>query len=75
MPKTGRNIYKRKDGRWEGRYVKKQNINGKISYGSIYGKTCAEVKQRLSALLTEKPSSAPPRSRSASILRTNKTVF
>jgi len=48
MPKTGKNIYKRKDGRWEGRYVKDRNINGKIVYGSLYGKTCKEVKQRLS---------------------------
>ena len=22
MPRTGENIYKRKDGRWEGRYIK-----------------------------------------------------
>jgi integrase len=47
MPKTGRNIYKRKDGRWEGRYIKSRNDNGRIQYGSVYGKSCAEVKQRL----------------------------
>ena len=47
MPKTGSNIYKRKDGRWEGRYQKGRAENGKIVYGYIYAKTCAEVKKRL----------------------------
>ena len=50
MPKTGRNIYKRKDGRWEGRYAKGRNTNGKIIYGSVYGKTFTEVKQRIVVL-------------------------
>jgi len=49
MPKTGSNIYKRKDGRWEGRYLKGRNDNGKIIYGYVYANTCAEVKKRLSA--------------------------
>ena len=47
MPKTGRNIYKRKDGRWEGRHIKKRDAGGKIIYGSVYGKSYAEVRQRL----------------------------
>ena len=47
MPKTGRNIYKRKDGRWEGRYIKKREVGGKIIYGYVYGKTCTEAKQKL----------------------------
>ena len=55
MPKTGKNIYKRKDGRWEGRYVKERNSNGKITYGSVYGKTCSEVKQRLMIFAVENP--------------------
>ena len=53
MPKTGKNIYKRKDGRWEGRYIKNRDVNGKIIYGSVYGKTCTEVKQRLAALIVD----------------------
>ena len=53
MPKAGRNIYKRKDGRWEGRYIKDRDINGKIIYGSVYGKTCGEVKERLMSFLHE----------------------
>ena len=28
MPRTGENIYKRKDGRWEGRYIK-ERVGGK----------------------------------------------
>ena len=52
MPKTGKNVYKRKDGRWEGRYAKHRDSNGKTVYGSVYGKNCAEVRQRLSAVAT-----------------------
>ena len=38
---------KRGDGRWEGRYKKGRKENGTILYGSIYGKTCKEVKKKL----------------------------
>lgn len=38
MPRRGENIYKRKDGRWEGRYIKQYDIKGKAQYGYIYGK-------------------------------------
>lgn len=47
MPKKGENIYKRKDGRWEGRYIRSRDVNGKAEYGYIYGKTYSEVKQKL----------------------------
>ena len=49
MPKTGSNVYKRKDGRWEGRYPKGRNDNGKLIYGYVFAKTCAEVKKQLKA--------------------------
>ena len=39
MPRRGENVYKRKDGRWEGRVLKS---DGK--YKSIYAKTYREVK-------------------------------
>ena len=55
MPKTGSNIYKRKDGRWEGRYPKDRDENGKIAYGYVYAKTCAEVKKRLIAIPKQAP--------------------
>lgn len=50
MPKKGENIYKRKDGRWEGRYIKNRNAQQKICYGYIYGKKYSEVKERLTLL-------------------------
>ena len=49
MPRRGENIYKRKDGRWEGRYIKGHSY-GKTQYGYVYAKTYSEVKQKLSAL-------------------------
>lgn len=39
MSKKGENIYKRKDGRWEGRYIKSRTVTGKIVYGYVYAKT------------------------------------
>lgn len=48
MPRKGENIYKRKDGRWEGRFIKSRNPEtGKIQYGSIYGSSYQEVKEAL----------------------------
>lgn len=47
MSKKGENIYKRKDGRWEGRYIKARDVKGKIIYGYIYGKKYSIVKKRL----------------------------
>lgn len=47
MPRKGENIYKRKDGRWEGRYIGCYDENHKAKYVYIYGKTYTEVKQKL----------------------------
>ena len=47
MPRKGENIYKRKDGRWEGRYGKSRNENGKIKYGYVYAKTYTDVRNKL----------------------------
>lgn len=47
MPRKGENIYKRKDGRWEGRYIKSRTCTGKIVYGYVYSKTYREVKTKL----------------------------
>ena len=44
MSKKGRNIYKRKDGRWEGRIY----CSGTSKYRSVYGKSYAQVKEKLS---------------------------
>ena len=49
MAKRGKNIYLRKDGRWEGRYSKGKT-NGKTQYGYIFGKTFEEVETRISEI-------------------------
>jgi len=54
MSKKGENIYKRKDGRWEGRYIRGYDAAGKPKWGYVYGKTYSEVKN----LLVEKKSNA-----------------
>lgn len=43
--RKGKNIYKRKDGRWEGRYIKEKR-EGKIVYGYVYGKSYQEALQK-----------------------------
>lgn len=47
MPRRGENIYKRKDGRWEGRYICGYREDGRAKYASVYGKTYAQVKDKL----------------------------
>ena len=37
MARRGENIYKRKDGRWEGRYKNGLQSDGKTRYSSVYG--------------------------------------
>ena len=46
MSRTGKNIYKRKDGRWEARYIKGYDENGKAKYGYIYAKSYGEAKNK-----------------------------
>jgi len=46
MPRRGENIYKRKDGRWEGRQLK---VDGKYQY--FYGKSYREVKDSIKSYL------------------------
>lgn len=47
MARTGENIYKRKDGRWEARYILFYDEKGKAKYRYLYAKTYAEVKNKL----------------------------
>lgn len=53
MPKRGENIYKRQDGRWEGRYICGRKPDGRARYHSIYGKSYADVKAKLTAQKVE----------------------
>lgn len=50
MARRGENIYRRKDGRWEGRYKTGYNDVGKAKYRSVYGHSYAEVKAKLTPL-------------------------
>ena len=36
MSRRGENIFKRKDGRWERRYISSYTANGKAKYLSVY---------------------------------------
>lgn len=47
MARKGENIYVRKDGRWEGRYVKGRTEDGKCCYGYVYAKTYRETREKL----------------------------
>ncbi len=57
--RKGENIFKRKDGRWEARYIKGYELSGKAKYGFCYGKTYKEAKDKVTkykaALTVGKP--------------------
>ncbi len=62
----GENIFKRKDGRWEARYIKGYELSGRIRYGFCYGKTYQETKEKASrckAVLNNGTADASARSR------------
>ena len=48
MAKRGENIRKRKDGRWEGRFIKGRKSDRTAIWGYIYGHSYTEVKEKLS---------------------------
>lgn len=47
MSRRGENIFKRKDGRWEGRYISGRKENGKAKYKSVYARSYAECSNKL----------------------------
>lgn len=53
MSRKGLNIYKRKDGRWEGRYSTGKMINGRKKYISVYGRSYSETKEKLISIIGE----------------------
>lgn len=59
MSRKGENIYKRKDGRWEARYIKDHTPQGKAVYGYVYAKGYREVKEKLRAQLLLAASEPP----------------
>ena len=56
MARRGENIYKRKDGRWEGRYKNGFKPDGKTRYSSVYGSSYSDVKTLLNAKRAEQKS-------------------
>ena len=62
MSRKGENIYKRKDGRWEGRYKKGRTACGRTLYGSCYGKTYRETKEKLEMCKQKTPAESTRRS-------------
>jgi len=47
MARHGENIYKRKDGRYEGRYVIGKTLTGKTRFGYVYAHQYSEVRRLL----------------------------
>ena len=54
MPRHGENIYKRRDGRYEGRYVVGKTAAGKTRFGYVYGYQYTEVRNELLRKKTER---------------------
>lgn len=50
MPKVGTNIYRRKDGRYEGRVLTEKTPCRKSKYIYVYGKTLREVRDKMEAV-------------------------
>lgn len=53
MSGKGENIYERKDGRFEARYLTGRDENGRTKYSSVYGKSRAEVREKLAEVKRE----------------------
>lgn len=60
MARKGENIYKRKDGRWEGRFIVGRMDCGKAIYRSVYGKTYLETKEKLRDSMINHQEHLPP---------------
>lgn len=51
MARKERNIFKRNDGRYEARYIKGYDENGKALYGAVYAQTYSAVKEKRDNLI------------------------
>lgn len=51
MARKGLNIYKRKDGRWEARYIRSRTAQGKPKYGYLYASSYHEARNNLQHML------------------------
>lgn len=59
MARKGENIYKRKDGRWEGRYIKARSENGKAIYGYVYASSYNDVRKKRHLAINNVKSTLP----------------
>lgn len=67
MPRKGENIYKRQDGRWEGRFIIGKTTSGKSHYVSVYGKSYSEAKKKLLKAKIDSMMQEDPRPMTSSI--------
>lgn len=63
MSRRGSNIYKRKDGRFEGRVPIGHREDGKLKYSYVYARTLAEVKEKMNAKRMIPEKNTPKRNR------------
>lgn len=57
--RTGPNIRKRADGRYEARYIKGRTAENRIIYGYCYGHTYEEAEQKRNKILSQRTDSEP----------------
>lgn len=59
MSRKGENIYERRDGRWEARYISGRRADGRAIYTSVYESSYTKVREKrsqaLAALSSQKP--------------------
>ena len=60
MSNTGENIYERRDGRWEGRYICGRKPDGRARYISVYGRSRTEVQSKIRECLQASVSESEP---------------
>lgn len=53
--RTGVNIRKRKDGRYEARYPKGRDAAGKLLYGYCYGHSFEEAREKRDRIMAQRP--------------------
>ena len=60
LSNTGENIYERRDGRWEGRYICGRKPDGRARYISVYGRSRTEVQSKIRECLQASVSESEP---------------
>lgn len=55
MSRRGENIRKRADGRWEARYIRYYQPDGKAKYGYLYARTYAEARKKKIEAQSQRP--------------------